>query len=209
MVAPRAKEVTMSRAGRSAPFAAVLAIGAGVVAFALAIAPSATATDAAATDTAATDTAATDTATTDTPSGGYCTTFFPSDFPSEVPTDDPTDTVEPTDTVAPTDTLLPTEDTVLPTDSAVPTESAVPTDSAVPTESAVPTDVPSGPITACAEAAGGHGVGGVATSRAAGDPLATSGGDSARNLLIAALLLIGGIGLSVLGGRRTARRHDH
>ncbi|MDT4926399.1 MAG: hypothetical protein QOG01_4112 [Pseudonocardiales bacterium] len=193
----------MSRAGRSAPFAAVLAIGAGVVAFALAIAPSATATDAAATDTAATDTAATDTATTDTPSGGYCTTFFPSDFPSEVPTDDPTDPVEPTDTVAPTDTLLPT-DTVLPTEDTV-----LPTDSAVPTESAVPTDVPSGPITACAEAAGGHGVGGVATSRAAGDPLATSGGDSARNLLIAALLLIGGIGLSVLGGRRTARRHDH
>jgi hypothetical protein len=93
-------------------------------------------------------------------------------------------------------------DTAQPTDVLSDTDQ--PTDG--PSQPSQPTDAPTGPATACVAGAAASAGGGTRRTSAAADPLAHSGSDSAQLVALAGLVLVAGIGLSVVGARRATRR---
>lgn len=145
-----------------------------------------------------------------------CFTYYPSTYPTDGITVLPTgDTGVATGiasgSAAPPGTAV-VSDTGVAIDTGVPSDSAPPSDIVSATDTGGATDVPSGPYTACvgAEQAGGGAVDGPATATApVNDPIANTGNDTRRYLVIAALLIVLGSFAGLLGSRfpRADRSH--
>jgi LPXTG-motif cell wall-anchored protein len=133
-----------------------------------------------------------------------CTTYYASPSDSVAP---PSDTGSPATATAAEPTDEPTDeatDEPTPVDSATgsSTESDAPTVAESDPATAPPTEPPSGPYTACVAAAGAAGP----AARSTDDPLASTGDRTSELVALAGLLLVAGVGLSLLGGRATRRR---